>query len=58
VAVAASMLTAAYHMLKQHVDYQDLGAEYFQNRDRQKAASQLVRRLERMGFHVELQTAA
>jgi transposase len=58
VAVAASMLTAAYHMLKNDVEYHDLGADYFQSRDREKAAFQLVRRLQRLGYHVQLQTAA
>lgn len=30
--VVASMLTAAYHMLKNDVEYQDLGADYFARR--------------------------
>ena len=35
-AVAASMLTAAYHMLKKGVPYQDLGADHFTRRDHAK----------------------
>jgi transposase len=58
VAVAASMLTAAYHMLKKHVEYQELGAEYFQSRNREKQAFQLVRRLQSLGYDVQLRTAA
>ena len=33
-AVASSMLTAAYHMLKNGVEYQDLGAAHFARCDR------------------------
>lgn len=58
VAVAASMLTAAYHMLRDDEDYRDLGAEYFQKQDRDKAARQLVRRLRNLGYEVELNRAA
>jgi len=32
-AVAASILTAVWHMLKNQVEYQDLGAEHFARRD-------------------------
>lgn len=58
VAVAASMLTAAYHMLKNDVEYQDLGADYFQRRTREKHVFQLVQRLRHLGYHVELRAAA
>ena len=33
-AVAASMLTAAYHMLRDGTDYRDLGADHFDRRDK------------------------
>jgi hypothetical protein len=39
VAVASSMLAAAYHMRKNGVDYQDLGAWHFTRRDREKIRS-------------------
>jgi hypothetical protein len=42
-AVAASMLTAAYHMLKNDVAYQDLGADHFTRRDRSKAIGMALR---------------
>lgn len=58
VAVAASMLTAAYHIMKDNVAYQELGADYFQRRNRDKATFQLVRRLETLGYKVQLRTAA
>lgn len=53
-AVAASMLTAAYHMLKNGVEYHDLGADHFTRRDRSKAILRLVRRLNDLGCDVQL----
>ena len=41
-AVAASMLTAVWHMLKNGVEYKDLGADHFARRDRSKAILRLV----------------
>lgn len=57
-AVAASMLTACYHMLKNGVEYRDLGAHHFTRRDRSKAISRLVRRLNELGCEVQLSEAA
>lgn len=53
-AVAASMLTAAYHMLKSGLEYRDLGADHFTRRDRSKAILRLVRRLNDLGCQVQL----
>jgi len=58
VAVAASMLTAAYHMLKEGVDYRELGPQHLTRVDKTKLARRLVRRLQDLGFHVEAQVAA
>jgi transposase len=58
VAVAASLLTAAYHMLRTGTVYQDLGADYFQRRNPAQLQRQLVARLERLGLHVEVRPAA
>lgn len=57
-AVAASMLTACYHMLKNGVEYRDLGSDHFTRRDRSKAISRLVRRLNDLGCEVQLSEAA
>ena len=54
IAVAASMLTAAYHILRASVPYKDLGPEYFNRRDKKHAARRLQRRLEALGFSVEI----
>jgi transposase len=58
IAVAASMLTAAYHMLRNQADYRDLGADHFDRIDKTRATKRLVRRLEHLGYHVELKDAA
>jgi transposase len=52
IAVAASMLTAAYHMLKNGVEYDELTDNHLAQRDRTKAAKRLVKRLEDLGFAV------
>lgn len=51
-AVAASMLTAIWHMLKRNVDYHDLGADHFARRDKVKSIQRLVRRLNDLGCNV------
>jgi transposase len=53
-AVASSMLTTAYHMLKNGVEYQDLGASHFTRRDREKIILRLVRRINDLGCQVQL----
>jgi transposase len=53
-AVAASILTAVYHMLKNGTIYQDLGASYFDNRAKDKQALRLVSRLKNLGFEVKI----
>ncbi len=57
-AVAASMLTAAYHMLKHGADYRDLGADHFDRRDKTKLANRLIRRLHDLGLEVDIRPAA
>jgi len=56
-AVAASMLTAAYYMLKDDVEYRDLGADHFDRRDKAKLANRLIQRLHELGFAVEVRAA-
>ena len=57
-AVAASMLTAAYSMLKDGTLYQDLGANHFDNRDKGKQALRLLNRLKSLGFAVQITSMA
>jgi transposase len=58
VAVGHSILVIIYHLLRDRSTYQDLGGNYFDEHDRQMVQKQLVRRLERLGYQVELQPLA
>jgi len=58
VAVAASMLTAAYYMLRDGTHFQDLGPDHFDKLHQKRAVNGLVRRLKALGFDVELRPAA
>jgi transposase len=58
VAVAASMLNAIYYLLKRGTDYVDLGPTHFDQRDRQRIAKRLQRRLEDLGYSVQLSATA
>lgn len=57
-AVAASMLTAAYHMLRDGIAYRDLGALHFDRRDKTKTIRRLVKRLTDLGCMVEIRAHA
>jgi transposase len=58
VAGASSMLTAIYYMLKRGTDYRDPGPAHFDQRDRQRIAKRLQKRLEDLGYSVQLATTA
>ena len=58
IAVAASILTTVYHMLRGGVPYHDLKADYFDKRDHSKIVKRLVRRLTDLGLQVEVKAAA
>ena len=57
-AVAHSILVTAYHMLKHKRHYKDLGGDFFDVIDRDKARDRLVQRLAKLGFDVTLKTKA
>ncbi|MCY4122480.1 MAG: IS110 family transposase [Acidobacteria bacterium] len=57
VAVAASMLTAAYFMLRDEKDYHDLGGRYLADRDKERTTQSLLRRLRNLGVEVEVKAA-
>ena len=54
-AVAASLLTAIYHMLKDGTEHNDLGAAHFDHRSTKVKTNRLVAQLTKLGFKVELQ---
>jgi transposase len=53
-AVAASMLTAAFFMLRDGVAYKDLGADHFSRHDKTKTIQRLLRRLSDLGCTVAM----
>jgi transposase len=57
-AVAASLLTAVYHMLRDGVEFHDLGADYFAHHDKHQIAKRLLRRLHDLGVEVEVKSIA
>jgi transposase len=57
VAVAASMLTAAYFMLRDGVAYRELGGRYLDHRDKEQITARLVRRLQSLGLTVDVRAA-
>jgi transposase len=57
-AVAASMLTAAYHMLRDGTEFHDLGDQHFAQRDKTRVTARLLKRLRDLGVEVEVKPAA
>jgi transposase len=54
-AVAASILTAIYHILRDGTEHHDLGADHFNRRSTEGQTRHLVRQLTKLGFEVQLQ---
>jgi transposase len=57
-AVAHSLLVIVYHLLRDGRPYDDLGADYFEQRDAARLERYHVRRLEQLGYLVTLRTPA
>jgi transposase len=57
-AVKHSMLIAYWHMFTTGETYRELGGDYFQRRDPERATKRLVARLQELGHTVTLQPAA
>jgi transposase len=58
IAVAASILTTAYHMLADGTCYQDLGPDYFARRDPRRVVAKLASRIRSLGYDVVLKEVA
>jgi len=58
VAVGHSLLVTGYHLITRQTVYQDLGGNYFDERDREAVKRRAVRRLEKLGYRVELAPCA
>jgi transposase len=58
VAIAHKILVSIWHMLSNGTFYQDPGAGFRDQMDRERTSKHLVRRLVNMGFEVQLQEKA
>jgi transposase len=56
IAVAHSLIVIIYHMLRDKQPYRDLGATFFEERDKERVVKSALRRLEGFGYTVTLQT--
>ncbi|GHO89431.1 transposase [Dictyobacter formicarum] len=56
-AVAHSILTIIYHVLKEKKPYEELGEDYFDRLDTEQVQRYHVRRLEQLGYTVSLAAA-
>jgi transposase len=56
-AVAASILTAAYHLVREPAPYKELGPVYLRRLDHERAAARLTQRLRNLGYQVEIRQA-
>jgi transposase len=57
VALAHTILVILYHLLRTGKTYQDLGGNYFDERQRQHVLHRAVHRIERLGYKVSLEAA-
>src|ERR1700687_415643 len=57
-AVAASILTAIYHILKDGTEHHDLGSHHFDRHSAEGKTRRLVAQLIKLGFEVQLQRTA
>ena len=57
-AVAASMLVAAWHMLRDGTLYKDLGANHFENQAKPSQINRLIAKITNLGYKVETAPAA
>jgi len=58
VALAHTILTIIYYILKRKEPYRELGGNYFDEHDRQAVEKRLVGRLRKLGYDVALQPSA
>lgn len=56
VAVAHSLLAAIWHMLAHNLDYRELGADYFEKHNLEQLKKTYLKKLEKLGFQVTLNT--
>ncbi|HQJ52659.1 MAG TPA: IS110 family transposase [Anaerolineae bacterium] len=57
-AVGHSLLVTGYYLITRQTKYEDLGGNYFDERDREAVKRRSVKRLEQLGYQVQLAPAA
>ena len=57
IGLAHTILVIVYHLLRDGATYQELGGNYFDERDREATLRRSVRRLERLGYKVTVEAA-
>ena len=58
VAVGHQILEIAYYVMRDGITYRELGADYFQRRDRERTVRRHIKQLEALGFVVNVQPTA
>jgi transposase len=58
IAVAASILTAAYFIIRDGVEYRELGADHLDRLDKHSKLRRLLRQLSNLGYDVTINRAA
>jgi len=54
IAVGHKILVAAYFILRDKVEYKDLGSEYLQDRNKEKRINRHLKMLKELGVEVEI----
>jgi hypothetical protein len=58
IAVAHAILVVAYHLLTRQTTYHELGDDYYDRRQAERAKHRALAMLERQGYRVTLEVAA
>ena len=58
IALGHALLVICYQVLDRQISHEELGGNYLDEHDRQATEQRLVRRLEKLGYRVELQPAS
>jgi transposase len=53
-ALEHTILVMVYHIVKKRVPYYELGADYFDKRNSEVTAKRLIKRLEKLGYHISI----
>ncbi len=56
-AVAHSMIIVGFYLIKHGLQFKELGADFFDRRNREQATRRAVKRLNALGYKVSLENA-